>query len=470
MTYLYAQLQGDLREMIQQGTLQPGERLPSLRQMQRSRGVSLATVMQAYTLLEAEGWIETRPQSGFYVKHLPRHPLPHVAPGRVQPSRVQADAGVQSFLAAARQPGMLVLGSTTLHPALLPTGALTRSLQQQLRHENYNVYAQTQGEAELRRQIALRSADSERPLVPDELVITSGCMEALTLSLRCVAQPGDVIAVESPTFYGILQTIEGQGMRVLELPTDPVLGLDFAGLQTALERHPIRALITVPSFQNPLGFCMSVARKRELLALLTTAGVAVIEDDIYGEFYRDQPPPTLRSLDPSGQVMLCSSFSKTLAPGLRIGWAAPGPHHAAFLQQKRTHNLASCTLSQRALADYLQRGSYERHLRRLRRQLNQQRSQMLDAVASAFPAETRISQPQGGVSLWLELPPGSDARALSQRALAAGIVVAPGSLFSASGQDYAHCLRLSCAVPWGPEVASAIAQLGRWAKEAGSFS
>lgn len=468
MTYLYETLAQELRTSIQSGTLRPGEKLPSLRHMSRSRQLSLATVSEAYALLEAEGHLETRPQSGFYVRRPVRALLPHTASKLPAPAEVRSDRFVETIVGALRRPGLVMLGSTSLQPELLPNAALARLLQSASR-QDFNVYEETAGNASLRRQIARRSLDTPSPLDADELVITAGCVEAITLSLRCVARPGDVIAVESPVFYGILQTIEGQGMQALEIPADPIQGLDLGLLSQALERYDIKALVTVPTFHNPLGYCMPPANKRRLVELLTGRGVAIIEDDIYGEFWYDEPPPTLRSFDNSGLVMLCSSFSKTLAPGLRIGWAAPGRFYEEFLHQKRMHSITTATLPQLAIEAYLRRGAYERHLRGLRRSLRANMQQLVAGVERSFPAGTRLSRPAGGVALWLELPESVAAMALFEQALAAGIAIAPGPLFALErvpGRDFGHCIRLSCGLNWSAEADAALRRLGELAARA----
>lgn len=465
MSYLYENLAQELRDSIRSGTLKAGERLPSLRQMSRHRGVSLATVMEAYSLLEAEGQLETRPQSGFYVRRSSGAPLPQTALSLAAPSEVRSDRFIQTVLDALKQPGLLMLGSTSLDASLLPNAALARHLHQAATKQNFNLYEDSRGHAELRRQIALRSLDTPSPLSADELVISAGCIEAITLSLRCVARPGDIIAVESPVFYGILQTIEGQGMRALEIPADPLQGLDLELLAQAIEAFPVRALVTVPSFHNPLGYCMPSARKQALVDMLTRRGIAIIEDDIYGEFYYDYaaPPPTLRSFDRTGLVMLCSSFSKTLAPGLRIGWAAPGRFYEEFLHQKRMYSVTTATLPQMALATYLRRGAYERHLRSLRRTLQANLQRLGNGVEAAFPAGTRLSRPVGGTVLWVEMPVQVQAMELFQQALAHGIAISPGPLFALrreSGHDFGHCLRLSCGLPWNEAVDRALVTLG----------
>jgi DNA-binding transcriptional MocR family regulator len=459
-TFLYSQLSDEIQRLIDEGTFKPGDKLPSLRSLSQTRQVSIATVNQAYLQLEAQSYIEARPQSGFYVasRNIPRA-LPHRLPTSQIPATVDKNAFITRILEQSRQPGILPLGSTILSPQLLPVKHLSRLIAKLGTDLRCHSYAPAEGHLDLRRQIACRSLDSERPIQADEVLITAGCMEALHLSLRAIAQPGDLVAVESPTFYGILQAIEILGMRVLELPTDPQTGLVLSALETALKEHPIKVLVTVPSFQNPLGCCMSLENKRHLLALAAREGLMIIEDDIYGEFYYRDPPPTLFSLAQQGQVILCSSFSKTLAPGFRVGWVLAGQYFDRVLQLKRMTSLSTCSLSQLVIAEYLASGAYDRHLRRLRRQLEHNLHQALSLIWQEFPAQIRLSQPSGGFILWIELPAGIESMRIYEQALAAGIGLAPGGLFFNHNRGY-QALRLSLNLPWGPELETALRKLG----------
>ncbi|MGE3724624.1 MAG: PLP-dependent aminotransferase family protein [Candidatus Sericytochromatia bacterium] len=459
-TFLYAQLAHEIIHLIDKGTFQPGERLPSLRSLSENRQVSIATVSQAYLHLEAQGYLEARPQSGFYVCHRPPVlALPHSTSAPDAPAQVGKNAFISQILDESRRPGILPLGSTILDPSFLPVKHLSRLIARLAGSPENHTYVPTAGFEGLRRQIARRTLDSARPIGFQEVVITSGCMEALNLALRTLAQPGDLVAVESPTFYGILQAIESLGMRVLELPTDPSTGLDLDALEQALKQHPIRVLLSIPSFQNPLGTCMPVENKLRLLAIAARSGLQIIEDDIYGEFYFREPPPTLFSLDRQQSVLLCSSFSKTLAPGFRVGWALPGSHFETFLQLKRMTSLGTASLQQLVIAEYLASGAYERHLRRLRPQLERSLFQALQIISQHFPQGIRVSRPEGGFILWLELPPGTSVMDIYKQALSAGISIAPGPLFSNRELEY-PALRLSLNLPWGERLEQALYQLG----------
>ena len=318
------------------------------------------------------------------------------------------------------------------------------------------------GLPELRRQIARRMSAYGCATGADDVVITNGCQEALVLALRAVTRPGDVVAIESPTFYGLLQALDSLQLEALEIPTDPVDGLSLEALQLALERWPVRACIATPNFSNPLGYCMSESRKRRLLTLLGARGVPLIEDDIYGDlgFGPRRPPPCLALSEGTGaEVLYCASFSKTLSPGLRVGWLVPGRHQARVEYLKYVLNMASPTVPQLALADVLHSGGYERHLRTVRSDYARAVGRMIEAVTRHFPAGTRITQPAGGFVVWVELAPQVDSLRLAQLARAEGVSIAPGPIFSAT-QKYRNFMRLSCACPWHSDVETALARLG----------
>lgn len=300
-------------------------------------------------------------------------------------------------------------------------------------------------------------------LSPDDVVITNGCTEAFTLALSAVARPGDTIAVESPTYFGFLHTLEVLGLKVLELPTDPVEGIHIEAFARLLDAGPVAACLLSSSFSNPLGVSMPDARKRELLALLARHGVPLIEDDVYGDihFARERPTPFI-ALDGGANTLYCSSFSKSLAPGYRVGWIAPGKYAQQVVDRKLAFSLCSPVLPQVALADFLASGAYDAHMRRLRRLLEENLRHLTRAIEASFPAETRVSRPAGGFALWVELPRGFDSRALFDAALELGICFAPGDVFSAS-RRFRNCLRLSAGWSWSERIEEGVRRLGQLA-------
>lgn len=349
------------------------------------------------------------------------------------------------ILDSARDPAVVPLGSSFPSPYLFPLERLGRFLASAARHYDplATVTDLPPGNEELRRQIALRYLAQGAVVSPEEIVITSGAMEALGLCLQAVTRPGDVIAVESPTFYAGLQASERLGLRVIEIPSHPREGVSLPALAEALQKHPVKACLFMLNFANPTGARVPDAARAELLSLLARHGVPLIEDDVYAELYfgRDAPPCS-KAGDEDGCVMHVSSFSKCLAPGYRIGWVAAGRFAERIRRLKLATSLATTGPVQIALANYLKQGAYDTHLRRLRQRLEAQAVMLSEAVERHFPPGTRLAQPQGGYFLWLELPEGSDALLLHQRARERGISVAPGPIFSAR-RDFARHLRLN---------------------------
>jgi DNA-binding transcriptional MocR family regulator len=461
---LYEQLAADLTRLVGKGTLRAGDRMPSVRQLSRQRSVSVSTVLQAYLLLESRGVVETRPQSGHYVR-AQRAPLalePRPPRCSTQATRVTVSDLVARVYGACRDPGMVLLGAAHMSPALLPTENINRRLAAVAREAGGAgiAYDVPPGLLALRRQIARRAAEWGVAIDADDVVTTFGTMEALYLCLRAVTEPGDTIVVESPMYYGVLQLIESLGIRALEVPASAGTGIDLAALDAALRQHKVSAVLAVPNFSNPLGALMPDEAKAELVKMLARREIPLVEDDIYGDLHWDgtRPRPAA-AFDEKGLVMLCASFSKTLAPGYRVGYAIPGRFRERVERLKFAQTVGTATLPQMAIADFLANGGYERHLRRLRRALADQVAKTSDAIAACFPAGTRISRPRGGYVLWVEMPPGKSALELHARALAKKISIAPGPIFSAK-QRFASCFRLSAGFPWSPVIEQSIRTLG----------
>jgi DNA-binding transcriptional MocR family regulator len=460
---LYERLAGQLRKQIAQGTLRAGERLPSIRQLAQNHGVSAATAVQACLQLEREGLALARPRSGYFVRAA-TPPLPAAAPARRRAPAEVSNPMLQDMLDMLARSDLLPLHSATPSPALLPQSALAAALSRCLRRspEAALDYAPPQGLPTLRRLIAQRYAQLGITVAPDEVLITAGAMEAISLALRTLTQPGDVVLVESPTYHGILQAVAALKLKVLEVPTLPGSGIDVARVEQLLQQNRVRAAVLVPNFNNPLGSLTGDAAKQSLLKSCARHRTVVIEDDIYGELaWSGQRPSLLRRWDRQGNVITLSSYSKILAPGLRVGWLVGGEWTDALLRTKYFSTVGSASLPQLALADYLQRHDLQRHLRQLCRALADNAQRMHEAIARHWPASTRACTPQGGLSLWLQTP-GMDAKALFDAGLRAGIGTSPGMLFSSRG-EYTDCLRLSCGLPWSPALERAMRTLGQLA-------
>ncbi len=464
--FRYRQVAGKLAGLIDQGVLRTGERVPSVRRISEQEGVSVSTILQAYTLLESRGYLEARPQSGFYVRSrresLP--PEPRAAAPSRQATRVWVSELV-SVLQSGLDPEVVPFGEACPSLKLLPSRKLNRMLAALARRSGpeINDHSFPPGNYELRRQVARRSIDWGANLRPEEIVTTFGATEALHLCLRAVAQPGDLVAIESPMYFGTLLLLEHLNLQAVEIPAHPRDGMDLERLAEACKKHRIRACVASPNFSNPIGCRMPDDRKRELVALLARRRIPLIEDDIWGDLYfTGTRPKTAKAFDKEGLVLLCSSFSKMLAPSYRVGWVAAGRYQAKVEALKLAATMETSTLLQVVVAEFLENGGYDRHLRKLRAALALQTDQVLAGVGEHFPPGTKVTRPAGGFVLWVELPRGVNAIELHGRALAERISIAPGPLFSAR-KGYQNYIRLSCSTPWSEKLDRALATLGRLA-------
>lgn len=465
---LYERVADHIVKLIGGGTLRAGERLPSIRKLSSQMEVSISTVLQAYMILEDKDWIQAKPQSGYYVR--PARNLPP-EPKASTPSQLVTRVGVSELVAqvfqSAHDPEMIQLALSTPSPEHLPVKRLNRLMAAATARAGARAlsYDFPPGYGPLRHEIAKRSIDAGCRLSEDEIVTTHGTMEALNLCLRAVAKAGDIIAIESPAFYGTLQIIESLGMKALEVPTDPRDGIVLDALASAIRRQKVKACLFVLNFSNPLGSCMPDANKKELVDLLARREIPLIEDDIYGDLcFGPARPRTAKAYEKQGLVLLCSSFSKTLAPGYRVGWTIPGRFKPQVESLKFTSSMATVTAPQMAIADFLQSGGYDRYLRKIRGILMTQVQQMTNAVGRYFPAGTRVTRPQGGYVLWVELPHFVDSLELHRRALEQKISIAPGPIFSAK-QRYKNFIRLSCGLPWSEKIDRAVQKLADLARK-----
>ncbi len=461
----YEKFADEIAGLIRSGVLAPGQKVPSVRHASRTYGVSASTVFQAYYLLEDRGLIVARARSGYFVREHVQRALaePEIARHDAQTTEVDVSELVFSVLSSIKDPDTVPFGSAFPAPELFPLPRLARSMAHAVRDmDPRSVVADlAPGSHALRRQIALRYMVGGMPLPVEELVVTNGALEALNLCLQVVTQPGDLVAIEAPAFYASLQVLERLKLKAVEIPVHPREGIDLDVLADSLARLPIKACWFMSNFQNPLGASMSEDKKRALAALLSQHQVPLIEDDVYAELYfAAQAPKPVKAFDSEGLVMHCSSFSKSLAPGYRVGWVAGGRYAEQIERLKLMTSLSASVPAQAAIADYLQHGGYDRHLRKLRHALESQQHAMLAAVARHFPAATRVTRPSGGYFLWLELPEQIDALKLFQLAHAQGISLAPGPIFSAT-RRFGHCLRLNYGHPWTTASEQAMETLGR---------
>ncbi|BBF86114.1 GntR family transcriptional regulator [Aquitalea magnusonii] len=468
---LYQQLVNEWITLIQNGVMQAGERLPSVRKACDIHKVSPSTILLAYRTLEDRGFIEARPQSGFYVKAAASLPLPRMrrqseaAPTGEVVDHIEAVMRVQTSadfidLSLASPRG------SDFYPTNRFKHIMGRLLRQQ--PELTTDYPFPPGSARLRRQIAQRAVSWGCVLAPDDIVITNGCSEALQLALRAVCKPGDTVGLESPTYFYLLPLLKSLGLSVIEIPTHPNSGLSLDALELLLSEKRLQAIVAMPTVHNPLGSTMPPEAKRRLAQLVNDYRIPLIEDAPHADLhYGSQTPDAVKAFDRDGWVLLCSSYSKTLAPGFRIGWIAAGRFAREVLQLKCASSLGQPRLLEETLAEYLESGGYDHHLRLIRRHFMSQMERLRGTVASRFPQGTRATLPSGGCLLWVELPAGVDTLELFHAALAERITVVPGVMYSARGR-YRNCLRLSCCYPWNEAYERALVRVGELASDMGA--
>jgi DNA-binding transcriptional MocR family regulator len=466
---LYQRIAGTLEQQIHKGVLQPGDKLPSLRSVCLEYGVSMTTALQAYLELEKKALIESKPQSGYYVSYLFRHFPP--IPARSQPHGNGNHTDPEDIISkvyrniSVRKTSPLSLSVPA--DELLPIAKLNKAMVQAMRElpGSGTSYEEVQGNLALRRQIARWAYSWEGKLDADDIVTTSGCKQAVSLCLMALTKTGDTIAVESPVYFGILQLAKSMGLKVIELPTHAQTGVDPDDLKKALKKNKIKACLLVSNFNNPLGSCMPDENKKATVQLLEQLGVPLIEDDIYGDvFFGKSRPRSCKTYDESGNVLWCGSVSKTLAPGYRVGWVAPGRFKEEINKLKLYHAVCSVPLTQQAVAIFLEQGRYEHHLRKMRQTLHANCLRFIKAIGDHFPEGTKVSRPQGGFVLWLELNKKIDAADLYDAAIKHNISIAPGRIFTLRNQFH-NCMRLSYGFLWNEKTERMVKQLGVLAKE-----
>lgn len=470
MEYQYLRLANDLERKIRTGNFKAGEKLPSLRNLRAQTGKSISTIYQAYNELEDRGVVEVREKSGFYVKPLLDKVLPRPIREQVviKPHQVTINSHSTMLQQYVNNPDMLPLGTAIPSPELLPLKHLAREVRSAA--GGYMTgdmigYGHPTGISKLRTELAKRSVGYFSRERGEEIIVTSGCMDAIDLCLRAVAREGDVILIESPTFLCYLQLIEDLNMKALEVPVDSDTGFEMDQLEQVLSAHNVCAALLNANFHNPLGYVMSNADKKQLVEIITGRGIPLIEDDIYGDLYFTETRPVpLKSFDKNGLVLYCSSFTKSLAPDLRVGWTIPGRFKEKVKRIKFNSTVVSSQLNQEVAARFLATGAYERHLRKMRNSLKKQAANMVMAVARYFPEGTRISAPQGGICLWVELDKSVNSLELFEWASKENIAIVPGNLCSVTDR-FSHCIRLNYGYPWSERLEAGVKTLGNMIHE-----
>ncbi|PSL48262.1 GntR family transcriptional regulator [Chitinophaga niastensis] len=463
--FIYLQLADKIQTMISKGVYGIGDKLPSVRSLHQEHGISISTALQVYLHLEKKGWVEAREKSGYFVQysHTIRPQLPPVTDPMPTAARVQINERLAMFRKTNSTHKTVSLIGASPHTSLLPAGKLKKALQQTAREltNSYIPYGDITGHEPLRRHIARQCLNWGRAILPEQIIVTNGAIEAAGLCLRAVAKAGDTIAIESPTFFGLLLTIESLGMKAMEIPTDPVTGISLDKLEDAFKKKKVQACLFVSNYNNPLGSCIPDPSKEQLAKLLQKYQVPLIEDDVYGDLhFAPERPKTIKTYDQEGWVLYCSSFSKSIAAGLRIGWVIGGRYHEKIAQLKFMTSASTGILPQLMLVKFLEQQRMDLHLKSLRQSLSMQTMQITKAIQEYFPADTQLTRPNGGISLWVVLPPKADTWLLHQKAVEQHITFTPGALFS-SQDKYHNCMRLTNANPWNEDQAWAIQTLGK---------
>ncbi|MGN6416562.1 MAG: PLP-dependent aminotransferase family protein [Pseudobacter sp.] len=465
--FIYSEISGKLAHLIKTEVLKAGERLPSVRMLCQEHGISMNTAKRVFLELEAQSLIESKPQSGYFVSRTAyrRLPLPAVSKPSTLPKHKEPADLIDRVYANMGNDKLTLFSVGAAVGSLLPQARLSKEIvhaTRELKGAGAN-YENPQGNEKLRRMVAARALTWGGNLQEHELVTTSGGLNAIAYCLMALGKPGDTVAIESPCYPGILQLALSLGLKVLELPTHPETGILMEALKKALPKIDICLLVS--NFNTPLGSCMPDENKQEAVRLLSSHGIPLIEDDVYGDLYfGTHRPKCCKAFDTEGNVLLCSSLSKTLAPGYRVGWVAPGRYKEKIMKQKLVHTIAGSSITQEAAANFLKSARYDNHLRHLRKTLQYNYRQYVDAIAEFFPEGTRTSRPQGGLALWVEFDKSIDAVELYELAMKQKISIAPGRMFTLQDQ-FNHCMRLCYGLPWTDDLQLKLKKTGKPCKD-----
>ncbi|GAB3366857.1 MULTISPECIES: aminotransferase-like domain-containing protein [Giesbergeria] len=466
---LYAQIAQRMALLIDHRAFKPGQRLPSVRDLAATNGVSISTAVQALRWLEERNLVEARPKSGYFVAQSGRA---LALPATSRPPRrsmvVERQSRAEVLMALAETSHVVSFGGACpKDPLFFDETRVRTALNRATRAHRFSLveYSDSPGSQALRTAAVQRALHLGCQLEADNIVVTASCIHAVGLCLRAVSKPGDIVALESPTHFGFLDLLESLNLRVLEIPTHPKEGISLAALQLALDTQPVKAVLTVPTLSNPLGAVMRHQNKKALVKMLADRQIPLIEDVVFNDLMAsDERRKAAKAFDVDGGVMVCGSFSKTVAPGIRLGWVEAGRWHDTVRRLKRTQGVPTNAVLENALADLVTQVGYESRLRRLSQYMKERLSEARDLIAQSFPKGTRVSAPPSGYTLWLELPEQFDAMQLFRQCQREDIIFGPGGLFSATDR-FDHCLRLSFAGPWTHVEKRALVRMGELARQ-----
>jgi len=475
---LYQQIETYLRQGILSGSLAAETRLPASRQLARDLGVNRITVENAYAVLETDGLIFSRMGSGTYI--LPPNPLLAISkesPGAPWPLWQQSlefedntfknKPSEEMSRKATRHPQLINFASGIGDAHLFPAEDFRKVLQTVMRRDGIAAldYGEPNGHAPLRETITHILASQGLQTRSENVLITAGSQQALSLISQLLLRPGDVIMVESPTYSGALDLFRALGFKVVGIPVDRH-GMQVEALEKLLQQHHPKLIYTIPTFHNPTGTCMSSQRRIQLIVLADRYNIPILEDDFVGDLrYEGRSQPALKALDPGGRVIYVSTFSKILMPGLRVGFlVAEGPIYHRLVNFKRVNDLATSTLIQRALEAYVTVGRYQSYLHRSCQIFRKRRDAMLSAIQRYLPAEIYLDPPQGGLFLWLQLPENLSAEKLLPLAWEEGMDFSPGTSFFSDEAEGRNWLRLNFVAQAPDQIEEGMRRLGRAVK------
>ncbi|AZA76891.1 PLP-dependent aminotransferase family protein [Chryseobacterium sp. G0186] len=442
-SYIYEVFTKIIEEQIRNGIFQPKDRLPSVREIKERYNISTSSVQSGFESLVIKGLIESVPRSGYFVSQITEEPISKMK--MKLPQVVRDEVFMKNvMLTSKRSSEHRSFNNTVPGDLLIPQKLILRTMQEVIREKGASLlrYYPSNGLEALRKQIARHMGMHGCQLNPDELIITDGALQALTIALSSVTKAGDIVAVDSPCVFSILEVIANLGLKVVEIPVHYRSGFDTEYFRKICAENKISALVVTPNFHNPTGIMMSDATKKELVGIAETYELCIIENDLYSDLYFEEKRPScIKNFDKKGLVMTYSSFSKTLAPGIRLGWLYAGSFYSKAERTKFALGRSVSPIYQELITQLLQDNKYERHLRSFRKKMSQQAFQLLEVLRKHFPEDSYFHKPQGGYSIWGQMPGNMDMLKFYQYCEEHQVLFTPGGTFSMTDQ-YSHHFRI----------------------------
>lgn len=462
--YKYEQIIEHINISIKNKVLPEGAKLPSLRHICNQFTCSMSVAMQAYSELEMQGTITSIEKSGFFVipaktKELP---LPQKAPHTLKITTPKTKPIISRVVDLSNNSSIISLGAGIPDKTILPLNKLNKIITRNTKEKPELLCTYTSGKGNLNLRNALISFLFKRGVIAnsEDIIITNGCMEALSLAIRATTKENDIVAIENPVFFGLINLLRQLKRKVIEIPTDISTGINLDILEKVVKSNDVKICLVSSVFQNPLGFIMPEENKQKIVSLSKKFKFTIIEDDIYSEtgFIQKTYRP-ISAYDNSNNVIYCSSFSKSISPGIRIGWIIPKKYIDICENMKFAESIGGPNLLQASMADFLTEGSYDYFIKHFRKKLANQMYAIKDAIKNYFPKNIKISNPHGGYFLWVELPSHIDSLKLFEEAITQGVSIVPGIAFTTTNR-YRNCIRISAGAPVTEKTLTAISILG----------